>query len=320
MPPHWTSPEDIQKFGEQKVIPSLHSTRPAGITALSADAEARLLLTGGNDKIVQLFDRVESKVLASMKGHQKKVNDVLWVRGQGEEGPYAVSAGGDKTVKIWQEVDGNWKVLSEVRFRAEVLSLALHPTLRHFVAASADGSWSLVEIHSGKTLSSVSHPDDLKITAIRVHPDGNILAAGSEGVIRVWDIRNSSALATFTDHQGYISDLAFNENGYFLASAASGNDEIKIWDLRKLSTVATLTGGPSSIKALAFDHSGQFLAATGEGATVIWQSKVWTELSRFVEKGTRFGLVWNEVDGSELLTAGSDRSVKVYGRAGETVS
>lgn len=68
-----------------------------------------------------------------------------------------------------------------------------------------------------------------------------ILGTGtSSGPIRIWDVREGSNVANFSDHRDGVVGMSFSENGYHLASASKDNT-VQIWDLRKLKTVRTIT-------------------------------------------------------------------------------
>jgi pre-mRNA-processing factor 19 len=81
----------------------MHNARPAGVTALDIDDQRGNVLTGGNDKHVQVYSREKDKVLANLTGHTKKVTSVKF-RGDtdsAEEIDIAVSASADKSVRVW---------------------------------------------------------------------------------------------------------------------------------------------------------------------------------------------------------------------------
>lgn len=68
------TPDDIAGFSLLKSQP-LHSSKKGGILAIDVSPAADgVLATAGVDGAVQVFDREGEKVLASLKGHSKKVN------------------------------------------------------------------------------------------------------------------------------------------------------------------------------------------------------------------------------------------------------
>jgi pre-mRNA-processing factor 19 len=81
----------------------MHNARPAGITTLDIDDKRGNVLTGGNDKHVQVYSREKDKVLANLTGHTKKVTSVKF-RGDTDSADdidIAVSASADKSVRVW---------------------------------------------------------------------------------------------------------------------------------------------------------------------------------------------------------------------------
>src|ERR1700733_7338562 len=106
-PAGYATSAQVKTFKATHTIPSLHSSSPAGITSLAvSQTNPSQFLTGGNDKIVQLYDRNTDKVLASLKGHTKKVNHVAF-RESDNHPTLLLSAGADKIAKIWSHDSGS---------------------------------------------------------------------------------------------------------------------------------------------------------------------------------------------------------------------
>ena len=79
-------------------------------------------------------------------------------------------------------------------------------------------------------------------------------------MVRIWDIKTQTNVASFEGHEGPVTCLAFSENGYYLATGAD-DATIKLWDLRKLKNFNTISAEDKRpVKAVNFDYSGAFLA------------------------------------------------------------
>ena len=61
-----------------------------------------LLLSGGNDKIVRLWDTQSGRLVRSMQGHKK----AIWSVAFSPDGRTALSGGGDEVLKLWDLATG----------------------------------------------------------------------------------------------------------------------------------------------------------------------------------------------------------------------
>lgn len=278
------------------------------------------------DKAVQIYDRATGKILSTLKGHTKKVTAVVATSSLTDAGlpTFVISSSLDKSVRFWSP-NGNKTVYGatvSLPTGGEVTSLALHPTDTLLASASTDGTWSIHDLATDKpsTLLTVSLPEDAAAgtsnTAIAFHPDGTLLGVGSsDSRIRVFDIVTGKCVATFPGHSetsgaGAISSLSFSENGYSLASGATGAAEVKLWDLRKLSNSHSIElPAGHVVNAVRWDASAQFLAAVGTDLRV-WQNKTWESLLvNEANTAELTGVAWGK-EGREVASAGLDRTVR----------
>lgn len=316
-PPGYSSPAEVKTFAAKHTIPSLHSSSPAGITALAVSrVNPSQFLTGGNDKIVQLYDRSTDKVLASLKGHTKKINHVA-LREQEGQPTLIISGSADKTVKIWahDETSGEYIPKSTIRsHKGEITGLAIHPTGTILALSSLDKTYSLHDL-SNFTQIFRSAPYDEPFTSLAIHPDGTLLALGTpSSTIQIYDIRSGAPAASLTPADSVpftVHTLSFSENGYQLL-APNSLSSVAVWDLRKQKVTTSIALGDAfKVNKVLYDTSAQFLGVAGSEGVRVFAQKTWQELARFEEGGDVSDLAFGE-QGKEIWGA-SGREVRIWG-------
>jgi pre-mRNA-processing factor 19 len=317
---------DIGNFGQSKLLSSMHSTKQPGVTSLDISTDGSLLLTGGNDKQVQVFDYTNDKLLATLKGHTKGITRVAFAipmiglefgSESNEVGTptYAVSASVDSSVRVWKaEESGKTFTLAHTitEFKSAVTGICIHPCADYFAAVSKDGSWGLYDLSTGSKLLQGTSAQEL--TSLDIHPDGILIALGTtSGLIQIVDIRTGQESATFqAESKEEVTSLSFSENGYYLASATM--TQVEVWDLRKLIKAGTIAiEGDGKVKTVVrFDPSAQFLAVVGNDVR-IYANKTWQLLWSDDASNTAevSDVKWNWTSGN-LVTASLDRTVRTF--------
>ncbi|EIN13388.1 WD40 repeat-like protein [Punctularia strigosozonata HHB-11173 SS5] len=317
-PAGYTTPEQVKSFASVHTIPSLHSPSPAGITALAISAaNPGQFLTGGNDKTVQLYDRGSDKVLASLKGHTKKVTHVAFREKEGEN-TLLLSAGADKIAKVWSHdaVSGEYAPRSTIRtHKGELTGLAVHPTKTLLALASLDNTYSLHDLNT-LTQVFVCAPVDAALTSLSVHPDGTLLALSTPGgTLHIFDVRTGAIAASLTPPDAppfAIPSTSFSENGYHLLSPDSSSS-VAIWDLRNQSRVHSLQYGDGShkINKVAYDYSAKMFGVAGGDGVRVYAHKSWEELVHLQEGEDVADFAFGEL-GREIWGA-AGREVRIWG-------
>ncbi|EGG10232.1 uncharacterized protein MELLADRAFT_33857, partial [Melampsora larici-populina 98AG31] len=330
VPAGYATPASLKSYTQQISIPSLHSTKPPGITCMQVTGQNDcLLVTGGMDKTVQIYNRETEKVVATLKGSTKKIACLVVVDGQqatAESLPKLIAAAYDKTIRLWapsEKKTGYVAAGTLSNHTAEITGLDLHPSGTLLLSGSLDGTWAIHDLQhasgAATTLITVSLgdvPAGVGISSVQWHPDGVILAAGlSDSSIKIFDAKSSSCAATFPGHAdvggGPIQSISFSENGYSLASLSAQSTCVKLWDLRKLSNYHTITL-PEAYQAnlVKWDPSAQFLAVVGNDLRV-WQNKTWDQLLVFDGNTAELtGLNFSKL-GKEVVVGGMDRTVTI---------
>lgn len=313
-PADLTSSSEIGKFGQTSNFPALHSASVPGITCL--DVNNNVLVTGGNDRNVVVFDKDQQEIIVTCKGHTKSIVNVIHHPSR----QAVISASQDSTVRLWNYDMEEEKVNStKFKFHSDAITdLSLHPTNDFVLTTSKDKSWVFSDINKGTEL--IRNFDEDNITCGKFHPDGLIFAIGtSRAEVKIWDLKSSTqanakpAAQPLRGHSGPIEAMAFSENGFHLATASRSN-EVRLWDLRRLKNFKTLTLSESfKVRHLEFDKSGQYLCVTGNDVRV-FKIKEWNEITRQTKHTDDVTCCKWGVLASEIVTSSLDRTVKIFSK------
>jgi WD40 repeat protein/predicted Ser/Thr protein kinase len=118
-------------------------------------------------------------------------------------------------------------------------------------------------------------PDVGEVTDLAFHPDGKRLAvAGTDQLLRVWDVTTGRAVLTIAGHADAVDGLAFSRDGKRLATG--GLDQaVKVWDADTGREVLRLPGHAGQVHGVAFGQAGAgpavvLASASGDGTFKIW--------------------------------------------------
>lgn len=301
--------ESISSYKQIGSHPGLHSASIPGILCLDLSADTSRALTGGADKTAVVFEKESEQVVATLKGHTKKVTSVLYHNKE----DVAVTASPDTTVRVWSVPDSSCSNVIRAHDGA-VTGISLHATGDYILSSSVDEHWAFSDIHTGKVISKANDTAaPSPFMCAQFHPDGLIFGTGTaDSAVKIWDLKEKANVANFLGHTGPITSVAFSENGYYLATSAT-DSVVKLWDLRKLKNFKTIDlEQGQEVQSLCFDQTGTYLAAAGTTIQV-YLCKQWHLLQTFTDHagmvtGVKFGR-----NASFLVSTGMDRSLKYYG-------
>src|SRR5262249_55513627 len=128
-------------------VPTRPFAHPDAVTGVLLTPDGNSLLTGGNDKIVRLWNLMNGQP-RPFPAVRRPVPSVR-VSGHGE----VVAAGSaDKTLTLWNNADA--KELKKVSLPAEVKAVAVNADGKFAVAGLADNGIRLVDVTMGKDVKT----------------------------------------------------------------------------------------------------------------------------------------------------------------------
>ncbi|MEM7579969.1 MAG: WD40 repeat domain-containing protein [Mastigocoleus sp.] len=145
-----------------------------------------------------------------------------------------------------------------------------------------------------------------------------LLASGSRGETKLWDLTRGELIATFSEYPWIISgkvdeinSLKFSPDGQILATAGA-DSTMKIWHVGAQELIDILHKHNGIVRCLAFTKNGKILATGGDDRRILF----WD----LIERQARFSLSLEDTaahaltfssDGQIMLT-GSYRKIKVW--------
>ncbi|KAK3850214.1 hypothetical protein Pcinc_043066 [Petrolisthes cinctipes] len=183
-----------------------------------------------------------------------------------------ISGGRDGRVRVWEVnggVGGVRMVTSQKEHRGEVTHLTLTQAQDHVLSCSGDGScvlWRLPQLERVKRLRA--HTVFLGGVVLRC---GEVVTAGSDGAVMVWDRLDGTLLADLPSSQQPITCLAVTKDDSTLVTA--GEDAVvRVWNWKKGRVTHEGRGHSGAITRVAISPDARLLATAGkDGALLFWK-------------------------------------------------
>jgi WD40 repeat protein len=243
----------------------------------------RQLASAGSDGLAKLWDLATGRLLASYKGHDKRIQGLAFA----PNGKVLATAGRDNSVRLWAvpPPDRNPLATPPVLVPLRTLTTAAQVTA---VAFSPDGQrLALTEFaKSGPSIWDLSAGTDPSqpviehgnaVLCVAYSRDGRLLAsADTDGAIKVLDLETRQVQTLLGHDLGAVYRVAFGPANRTLASAG-GDGTVRIWELGREPEHRRLPL-PSSdgYRYLAFSPDGKVLATKDvRGMVRLWQVGTW---------------------------------------------
>ncbi|KAL1124140.1 hypothetical protein AAG570_001910 [Ranatra chinensis] len=226
-----------------------------------------VLVTGGDDKKINLWAVGNSNCIMSLPGHTTPVHCVRF--SHTENHVCAGSAAG--ALKIW-DLEAAKMMRALTGHSKSVRAIEFHPYCDIITTGSVDTSIKLWDLRR-KGCIFMYEGHTMAVNSLKFSPDGQwIASAGQEGAVKLWDLRSRAILKEFTEHTGPATSVEFHPHEFLLASAAQDNS-VKFWDLEHFNLVSSTPIEVPHARCLHFCSSGKCLYAAGHDIlrTHLWE-------------------------------------------------
>ncbi|MFX1368171.1 MAG: WD40 repeat domain-containing protein [Promethearchaeota archaeon] len=193
---------------------------------------------------------------------------------------------------------------------------AMNKVGRLLAAALQDRSIRLYDARNCEEIQQMQ--DEFLCTSLAFSPRGDIVATGGvDRMVKLWDIRTGSKIATLEGHDYPVLTLAFSPEGDKLVSG-SGDTTLIIWDIGNQSKLFHLKGHSLYVVACDWSPDGStIVSGEVDGSIRVWNAETGVLRGELKDHRTAVHALKFTHDGTKLVSGSSDLSIILWERDGE---
>ncbi len=208
------------------------------IWGLAFSPDGSMLLTGGSDSLVKLWNAADLSEIHVFQEHQDVINAVAF----SPDGILIASTSDDRSAKVWR-VD-NFQRVASFSIPPRILSnpprmsgVTFSLDSSRLISTSTDGNVYVWDIASDAQIMKIAgHEDWVYGVAVRAGSDvdalwGEIITAGADRSIRIWDGLYGRSKLELRGHADQVYSVALDPTNSGRLASASADGTVRVWDI-----------------------------------------------------------------------------------------
>ena len=277
------------------------------VLALAASPDSQMLVSGGLDDRIIVWDLLSGDADKILEGHTKPINGLAIT----PNGKTVVSCSDDISIKFWVLSTGSLERSLSVHTR-DINSIAVSPDGQFLVSGAEDRMLYAWRIDSGIWLRSYPQVSGM-IRSVAISANSQIVACGGlDNKVRVWNFNTTQLLHCFSGHNNSVLSVALTQSGSHVISG--GKDRtIKIWNTQSGELVRTLMGHLDMVNSVAITPDGRYLISGSADKTIrIWHFASGEPIVTLTGHRSAVNAIVVSPNQKWFASASSDNSIKIW--------
>lgn len=306
--------QDGKSFkGHSKAVQTLSAIKVGG---------RLMLVSGGQDGVIRVWDAAKHKLVAKLKGHDQEVYAVACI--MVGKTPMAVSVGRDNSVRLWNLKTRKAKVLGYHVQSSYAVAVGTVKGKPYAVTGDANGWIKVWDLNkrkqSGKTIRA--HRKAINWLGF-THLGSKAIAvsASEDKTLRMWDLGKRKAYGKpYKAHKKGVYSVAFAKvDGKMVAASGGKDNKIRLWNPKTGASIGgPIAGHKDIVYALSFgQYEGKPVLVSGstDGTIRLWDPETRKPYGKAIKahKSGVYAVALLTVDGRlDIASAGQDKMVKLW--------
>jgi serine/threonine protein kinase len=295
-------------------VPMELGSHEGAVHCVAFSPNGRLVLSGGQDQAVCLWDVLSLRRVRRLHGHTDVVRCVAFA----PDGRTAVSGGSDCALFLWDVETGQ----QLARFKGqttEAATAAFSPDSKFVLTGGKDQGLHLWDVATRRYLRQLGgvvrgrHFD--AVTGVAFAPDGaRAVSVSLDKTMRLWNIQTGRELHCFEGHIDQVNCVAYSPDGLHVTSAGRGRI-VRLWGVVSGEEIRRFEGHTGSVHGVAFAPGGRQILSGGDTTIRLWEAATGRLLYCCKADTDEVLCVAMTGDGSHLLAAGGNGVVRLWSKA-----
>jgi WD40 repeat protein/serine/threonine protein kinase len=151
-----------------------------------------------------------------------------------------------------------------------IRDVSFSPDSQHIGSGTRSG-FKIWNVESGDVIKTLEMNHRIDSRTKYTPMVNRIVEAGSDNVIRFWDVETGKLVQSLVGHTGFINTLEINATGTLAVSCSSQDRTVRIWNLTTSEEPRILRGHVEGAIAACFGKDGRSVyTASGGGSLKLW--------------------------------------------------